>query len=297
MLLLLGIVAIVIGIERARSARARSSRRWHAWLAVPLAGAVLVALGAPRGLLLTKSIGLLVMPLGLGWIALFVLSLVALAKHRWRDAVIAGSLFVALSLAGNEPLGDALDGWIEGEHASANPFAAGHFDAIIVLGGGTDARPGGGVQLGTSGDRVILAARLYHAGATPLLVTSGSPIRGLTTHDAAAATAQIWRHLAIPERAIVVIDGARTTSEEAHLHARWIRRRALSRVGLVTSAAHMRRALELFEAEGAHVVPLPADVHARPFDWHGFYSVIPQGRAAWRIHSAFWEMVGRLAGR
>ncbi len=296
MLVLLGIAAIVIGLARARAKRADDAR-WRRWLALPIAGVASIAVGAPRGLLLTKSIGYLAMPLGLIWSALFALILVETVRNRWRYAAVFAALFVALTAAGNEPLSDVLDGVVEGEHATTRPFAQGRFDAVIVLGGGTDDRPGGEVELADSGDRVMLGARLYHAGLTPLLLTSGSPIEGLTTHDAAAATARMWRQLGIPESAIVEVDGARTTSEEARLHAAVLRRRNLTRVGLVTSASHMRRALGLFAAVGLRPIPLPADVHGRPFEWRGFYSVVPHGKAAERIHHDAWELVGRLAGR
>lgn len=297
MLLVLGLFAIVLGIERVRAARRGSSPRWRVWVALPLAGLVMAAIGMPRGLLLSKSLGLLAMPLGLVWAALLVIVLVLLMKRRPRDAAIAAAITLALTLAGNRPLADALLGWVEGEYVWTNPLETEPFNAVIVLGGGTDDRYGGEVQLGASGDRVILGARLYHQRSTPILVTSGSPIAGLSDHDAAAATRRIWLSLGVPDSAIVVIDGARTTSEEARLHAAWIRERDFTRVGLVTSASHMRRALGLFAAEGVRVVPIPADVRTEPVEWRGFYSLVPEGRAAGDIHTACWELVGRLAGR
>jgi uncharacterized SAM-binding protein YcdF (DUF218 family) len=298
MLFLAGIVAIVIGIARVRAARAASSPRWGAWIALPLAGLALAAIGMPRGLLLSKSLGLLAMPLGLVWAVLLGIVLVLAIERRSREAMIAGAIAVALTLAGNRPLADALLGVVEGEHAQTIPLDTEPFDAVIVLGGGTDDRPSGhAVQLGASGDRVILGALLYHQRSTPILVTSGSPIAGLSDHDAAAATRRIWLGLGVPDSAIVVIDGARTTSEEARLHAAWIRDRGFTRVGVVTSASHMRRALALFSAEGVRVVPVPADVRSERVEWRGFYSLIPEGRAAGDIHTACWELVGRLAGR
>ena len=297
MLVLLGVIAIVVGLERARTGRREGSSRWRAWLVLPAGGVVALIAGAPRGYLLVKSLGLLVMPLGLIWSALLFLVLFAWWTHRRCEAATSAALLVALTLSTNLPLSYVLDAWTEGEQLAARPFSEGHFDAVIVLGGGTDDRPGGEVELGPSGDRVMLGARLYGAGQTPLLITSGSPIAGLSTHDAARATERIWRQLGIPERAIVVVDGARTTSEEARLHAQLISERGLTRVGLVTSGSHMRRALGLFEAEGVSLVPLPADLRGRPFQWHGFYSILPQGRAADRIQADLWELVGRLAGR
>jgi len=298
MLLVLGVSAIILGIARVRAERAASSPRWRAWIALPLAGLVMVAVGMPRGLLLSKSLGLLAMPLGLVWTALLGIVLALMLKRRTREAAVALAITAGVTLAGNRPLADLLLGWVEGEYTETLPLETEPFDAVIVLGGGTDDRPyGDEVQLGASGDRVILGARLYHQRSTPILVTSGSPIAGLSDHDAAAATRRIWLGLGVPGSAIVVIDGARTTGEEARLHAAWIRERGLTRVGLVTSASHMRRALGLFAAEGARVVPIAADVRAESVEWRGFYSLVPEGRAAGDLHTACWELVGRLAGR
>src|SRR5690606_35385752 len=99
------------------------------------------------------------------------------------------------------------------------------FDAVIVLGGGTGSTPRGEAQLGDAGDRVLLGARLYRRGRTPLLVTSGSAIPGVSTHDSVAATTRIWRELGVPAEAIVEVEGARTTSEEARLHTALVRER------------------------------------------------------------------------
>lgn len=291
MLLLAGIVAIVLGVERARA-----GWRVGAWIGLVAVGVVAVVAGAPRGLILSKSLGLLVMPLGLLWTALFALVLGLVLKRRVREAAAVGAIWIVLTIGGNRPLADALLGWIEGEHALARPLEAGPLDAVIVLGGGTEDRPGG-VQLGASGDRVMLGARLYRRGVTPLLLVSGAPIAGLSEHDAAAATRRIWRELGIPDEAIVTVEDARTTSEEARLYAALIRERGFERVGLVTSAWHMRRALALFEAEGVRAEPLPADVRSEPVVWRGFYSVIPEGRAAHDVHTACWELVGRAVGR
>jgi uncharacterized SAM-binding protein YcdF (DUF218 family) len=296
-LLLIGIACVALGIRLVSWARTSKKDRWPLYAVVPLAGVGLTIAGAPTGFLLSKSLGLLAMPLGLLWLATFVAILVLAWKARYRGAALATASFVALTLSGNEAVSDLASRAVEGSYADIRPFDRGHFDAIIVLGGGTASRPGGGVQLGASGDRLMLAARLYHRGQTPILVTSGSPIAGLSSHDSVRASVRIWRDLRIPDEAIVRVQGARTTSEEAPLHASLIRERGWRRVGLVSSAAHMPRALGLFEREGVRVIPLPAHVTSGAIEWRGFHSLIPTAGAALNIQTACWETVGRLAGR
>lgn len=286
---------VVVALVCARFASQRSGRPRHFFAAAGVAAVVIALVFAPTGLLLEKSIGRLVMPLGLAWLSMLILAFGCFFRGHPRFAGLFAIPWLLLTFAGNEPLANVLTGAVEGE--PADPFSEAPFDAVIVLGGGTSETHLGAAQLGSSGDRVVLGARLYHRGLTPVLVTSGSPIAGFSEHDAAAATVRIWTELGVPPSAIVRVDGARTTTDEARLHAALIRERGWARVGVVSSAIHLRRAMSLFEHEGARVVPLAAGETQEPVRWRGLPSLIPYGDAARRVHAACWELVGRWVGR
>ena len=299
MLTLACLLGAVFALRFAIRVRADGAGGWRRVVAM-VAPPALLALGAafgPRGYLLTKSVGGLMMPLGLVWLALLVSAVVVGWRGQPRLAALFASLWFALTLVGNEPLARWMNSDLEGAYAWARPLEAGPFDAVIVLGGGTSETRRGEAQLASSGDRIILAARLYHRGRTPLLVSSGSPIAGISHHDSGLAAAQIWGELGIPEEAIRVVPEARTTSEEARLHSALAREAGWTRVGLVSSARHLPRALAHFRAEGLDPTPLPADVRGRPRVWRGLYDLIPNAGAAAEIHGAAWEWVGRAAGR
>mgnify|MGYP001795759458 CR=1 FL=1 len=276
----------------------------EARLSRPAARGLLVAhvlalgLSAPRGGLLVKTLGLAMMPLGLLWFGLGAWALLSYVRRRPLAPALVP--FVALTLAGSVPLGDALLRRLEGEHGQRAPLGESGppFDAVVVLGGGTSSTPRGEAQLGSSGDRVLLAARLHRRGRTRRLVTSGAPTPGFSSHDAAAATRRIWRDLGVPDEDIVVVAGARNTREEARLHTARAREEGWQRVGLLTSAWHLPRALRAFREAGLRdVVPLPADVRGGPFELRGLHDVIPTGEGAGAIKRALWELLGRAAGR
>lgn len=295
MLFLASLVALVVVLERSVKADRSSARAKALAIGAPLGVALVALASAPRGYLLTKTLGALAMPLGITWCAIAGLLVTAYWRRRWPEVRALAVALVLVTIAGNGYLADVLGGSLERPYVG-DPFAEAPFDAVIVLGGGTDEAYGR-IQLGASGDRVALGARLHHQGLAPLLVTTGSAISGFSEHDAAAATARVWRELGVPAEAIVRLDGARTTSEEAVIHAREIRARGWRRVGLVTSAQHMPRALGLFRRQGARVVPIAADFRSDAPRWRGFHDLVPRGDAAARIHGACWEWVGRLAGR
>ncbi len=256
---------------------------------------VVAALGAPSGLVLSKTVGRAALPLGLFWLALVVRALWLLVDGA-RAAARAVALVVVVTLLGNEPLGRWLCAVLEAPYR-ADPFDNAPFDAVIVLGGGAQPAPHEAYELGPSGDRIFLGARLWTARLTPLLVTTGTPIAGFSHgFDSRAATTRLWRDLGIPAEAIVAVADTRTTSEEAAACARLVRERGWKRVGLVTSAWHMRRAHGLFRRAGVDVVPLAADHQGTP-TWDGLYSLVPTGSGAWAQQKAAWEWLGAAAGR
>ena len=111
----------------------------------------------------------------------------------------------------------------------------------------------------------MLAARLYLSGKTKRLICSGESILGLSNPEhpnAAEQTLAIWEDLQIPRQAITPIRG-RNTSEELQQVQRLVGDGAsggqAQRIGLVTSAWHLPRAMRLAQANQLSVIGLPAD--------------------------------------
>ena len=134
-------------------------------------------------------------------------------------------------------------------------------DVIVVLGGGTSSGPGR-AQAGESGDRVLYAAQLYLQGQTAHLITTGEAqtVRGVQRPGPAQETVEIWTQLGIPASDISTLPGLNTYQEmlalKPALDADWSGRR----VGLLTSATHLPRALRLAADQGlTDLIPLAAD--------------------------------------
>jgi uncharacterized SAM-binding protein YcdF (DUF218 family) len=266
-----------------------------AWLLVAVAMGVLAAVVAPSRAVFEKSVGIALMPMGLCW-------LVFGAWCAWRSVVNPRALWWPLcawcvcTVQGNEPLGQWCMQQLEAPY-QADPYAQGPFDAVVVLGGGASSSPHDGYELGPAGDRILLGARLYLRAQTPVLVTTGTPIAGFQEPlDSTLATSLMWQDLHIPAAHIVRVENTTTTREEATQVAALVRARGWQRVGLVTSAWHMRRAQRLFAAAGVSTVPLAADHRGTP-TWNGLYSVIPTGTGAYHLQKAGWEWLGGVVGR
>lgn len=144
------------------------------------------------------------------------------------------------------------------------------FDLIVVLGGGTTVDPTFRPQLTGAGDRVMMAARLYHEGrAKRICVTGEQTIRtDARDPDPAEEARDLLRSIGVPADAIHALRGV-NTSEEIRSLKTWLRSQPGNedwRIGLVTSAWHMDRALALARKNGLDdLVPVPAHFLSQPF--------------------------------
>jgi uncharacterized SAM-binding protein YcdF (DUF218 family) len=90
--------------------------------------------------------------------------------------------------------------------------------------------------------------------------------------------------------------GGANTKEEFELIAREAKRRGWSKIGVVTSAWHMGRALRLARTAGVEVTPLPADFVGDVPGWDRL-AIVPSGQALSETSRALREYLARLVGR
>ena len=110
-------------------------------------------------LALTKLLGMLCMPLGLLWLGLALAAAWALRRRLRGPGAFLVLLFLGLTLAGNLQVGAWLMGRLESEVPPLSEHSA-PFDALFVLGGGSQIDDQGRPLLSTGGDRIVEAARL-----------------------------------------------------------------------------------------------------------------------------------------
>ena len=291
----LAVILLIAGVDHLRRQRGRGVRQLRVPLAATLAALVTMGLAAPAGPVLAKIIGRLAMPLGLLWLAgLIALPLVFV--RRRRAGVILGLALAFLTATGSEPLGAWLLARLEADFAHRDPLTEEPFDAVFVMGGGVHEGPTG-PTLGPSGGRAVLAVRLHRAGVAERLVASGSHVPGLERGaDGVQLTETLWRQLGVPGSAIAQVGPAYNSRQEIERYAAYTEEHRLERVGLLTSAWHLRRALRIAERHDFHPTPLPADFRG-DVRWEGPYSLVPSGGGAMLIQQAAWELLGAAVGR
>ncbi len=107
--------------------------------------------------------------------------------------------------------------------------------------------------------RIHTAARLYHRGLSPLVIISGGDPKFPEDRQPADFMAEFAGELGVPRSVIILEKESPNTHFSAVNVAALCQEKEIERVLLVTDAAHMRRAMASFEAQGLMVSPAPAD--------------------------------------
>ena len=154
-------------------------------------------------------------------------------------------------------------------------------EAIVVLASSiaTD-----GTLADSSLRRALRGIVLHRQGLAPLLVVSG--IRLLDGPSEAQVRAELARTLGVPGEAVLIIDDAKTTRQEALEVAARLRPRGIRRILLVSDSQHLVRARGLFERAGFEVLDAPADRISTA-------STAPAARLE-LMQAALQELVGQL---
>ncbi len=241
-------------------------------------------------LALSKVLDLALTPLA--W-ALALLALALLTWKRlsrpWLPVLAAFAVLFAFSL---EPVANGLARLAErSARASVRPDVV--YDAAIVLGGAVDdaaSRTHGETELKETADRIVRGFELVREGrAAHVLYSCGLLAPHPGDVPEAERVAALYRRWGIPADRIVAETRSRNTRENAVESARIVRERGWRTLLLVTSAAHMDRALGSFRAVGLAPDALPVDF--RGSDARGGW--LPRAHAL----ELSTEMLRELAGR
>jgi len=168
----------------------------------------------------------------------------------------------------------------------SHPLSA---QAIVILGGAKHrttapeygGEPAAGAELL---ERLTYGAYLAHRTALPVLVTGNRK-------EALAMRRVLERDFAIEPR--WVEQESRDTFENAEFSARMLKAAGVSRIALVTDAAHEWRALHEFAGAGFVVEAAPVGFPSLPEDTLLHY--LPNTSALARSTQALYEMLGEVA--
>ena len=174
-------------------------------------------------------------------------------------------------------------------------------DAIIVLsGGGRSKAPGkANVYEWEDPDRFFAGISLFRKGKAPRLFFTGGTPYGMESKDEGTLYKENAINMGIPPDAISTTDKVFNTAQEAiEIRRNLNQMNSSSKILLVTSAFHMKRAKKLFERQGFLVYPFPVDFKSSKISrWQSPYQWIPNSGSLNRSSRALRELLGRIIYR
>ena len=249
--------------------------------------------------LIEKTVALLIAPLGLS--LLLGLLAVLLAIKGWRrGAMFFGVIALLWLYLWSTPIAsDRLMASLEHQYPPIPMADLESAPVAVVLGGGIAApklphrlAP----DLNDASDRAWYAARLFRAGKVKSILLSGGVDSRLGGLAEAESMAIFLRDLGVPKAALILEKASLNTRQNAAQVKQTLVKQGINHILLVTSAAHMPRAIGHFREQGLRVTPAATDHRAVDTHWD-IRKLLPDSGALGNSANAFKEWVGYLAGR
>jgi uncharacterized SAM-binding protein YcdF (DUF218 family) len=242
-------------------------------------------------LFLSKILPTFAYPLGVA----LLLALISLLMRRSVARLLVGLAIVILWVASMPVSANWLMAQLERAYPPIPIDQLPVADVAIILGGilGQPLPPRTEPDLGDPVDRIIKGWRLYRAGKVKTIIVSGG---NLPWGSAVTAEAELIRdflvELGVPAGAIVIETGSRNTRENALNTAGLLRDRGWDSAILVTSGAHMPRALAAFRRASVVVTPAATDIQARYPLADSFLDFLPNAEALATTTAGIKEWLG-----
>jgi uncharacterized SAM-binding protein YcdF (DUF218 family) len=249
---------------------------------------------------LSKILPLFVMPISVVMI-LVLAALLLLARGRTRIA--SGVLVAALGvlwISATPLVAEGLYHNLEARYPPLPLEQVPQAGCVVLLGGvvSPPLAPRVDTELSDSVDRVYKAAQLYRAGkARMVIVTAGNQPWSLSPWAEADLVRDLLVEWGVPEDAIFLEGSSRNTRENAIFSKNLIDSINCETSLLVTSAAHMPRAVAAFQAVGVSITPVSTDVRVVDKGLPPAMDFLPSAAALAMTSEAIREWIGAAVYR
>ncbi|QDT10422.1 YdcF family protein [Planctomycetes bacterium K23_9] len=242
----------------------------------------------------------LVMPVGMLWLLLICLATTYWFAGRRIGAAVFGLTWLFVSLTFNGQVAQKIFGSVE--RPPSAELAADQYPlrAVVTLGGAAGTNTYGVDEVYRDGERVVSAAQMWHAGQTKIIICTGSSSDPKRIQPGKVGR-RLLLSLGVPDSAIVLVDGEDTRSEMREvrklLDAAPAALQHSGKMGLITSAFHMDRALRMADLESLEFVPLPVAYRQGMSEGFSPKSLVPTAEAGLDFRQAAKEHLARLLGK
>jgi uncharacterized SAM-binding protein YcdF (DUF218 family) len=226
---------------------------------------------------LSKTVALLLVPSNLLLLAGLAGLLLLMTRRRRLGRALALTSLALFLLLGFLPVGYSLNYVLENRFPAWDA-SRGAPDGIVILGGAIDptlSRARGQVALSGAAERVTAIAKLARDYPDARIVYTSGDASLLGNQPAEADYLYpMLDTFAVPRARVLLENKSRNTAENAAFTKAMVAPKPGERWLLVTSAAHMPRAIGCFRGAGFPVEAYPVDWHSMP-GWRFGLNVSP----------------------
>ena len=242
--------------------------------------------------LLSKLLTFLLSPLV--WVLILLITAVFVVKSQLRKKLLIAAIIVLYFFSNGFICNEACRMW---EYPFTKPDSTETFDYAIVLGGySTYDTASSRVKFIDAADRFIQAYQLYQRGIVRKFFLSGGSGSVLYQDEKEADKIKTFLvSLKVPVSDISMEKFSRNTHENAVYTQRWLMENDPgARCLLITSAAHMRRALGCYKKAGVNVTPYTTHRLSEPRKFSPDKLFVPKAINFMNWDSIIKEITGTL---
>jgi uncharacterized SAM-binding protein YcdF (DUF218 family) len=249
---------------------------------------------------LSEILPLMVLPIGIVFELLLIALLLLWSRKRRSGIFFIVTAMAVLWICSMPIVANTVLGKVEQRYPAVSLNEIPDSKCLVVLGGAIELvqPPRVEINLSDSVDRISKTASLYRAGKAKVVIVSGGNqpwAPGLKSEAVETRTLLVaW---GVPAEAIVVDETSRNTYENAFNSITLLRESECRNPLLVTSAAHMTRAVASFAKFGVEVFPVSVDVRAVRTMRLTVIDFIPSTHALGMTTNAMREWVGQRVYR
>ncbi len=216
--------------------------------------------------------------------------LVSLGRGKKRSGpIILPVTFLVLYIVSISPVSNALCYIIEKDYLLQNNAGVDHLDIVVVLGGGVSDNQylPETIPSDKTASRLLYAVQVFRKTGAKYLVFAG---KGTGRISEAEVMKGVSVRLGVSPYSIKVDPVSRITWEHAEELNKMFQNKDM-KIGLVTSAYHMKRSEREFRKYFSHVIPMPSDYlySLQPFSIMIF---LPASGNLYEFSTALHEMIG-----
>jgi uncharacterized SAM-binding protein YcdF (DUF218 family) len=189
-----------------------------------------------------------------------------------------------------QPVSNYLCSVLEKDYIRQSLIDVGNLDVVVVLGGGILRNDNMAADLPSqmTAARLLYAIQVFYKSGARYLLCSG---KGEGRDTEAAIMARCAQRLGVLKQNIKSDPISRNTMEHAREMDKSFSNKTI-RIGLVTSAYHMKRSEREFRKYFKNVIPMPSDYLYSPSSAPFIFHLIPNTESLRRTSMALMEMVG-----